>query len=711
MAKAGVFISVVGKVDPKGFAAAEAELTKLKSQTLGTGGAMAVGLKGFQSKLDGISSKLTGFGKKMSTHVTLPVVGGFLLMGKAAADEQRNMEILDRALRQGAGATRTQVDSVERWITKTQNATGVMDDELRPALAKLVTSTGDVKGSQRDLNIALDIAARRGKSVSSVVDAMVKAHNGNVGALGRLGLATKDASGNTLTLDQILQNASRTMGGSAAAAANTTAGRFAIFKAKMHDVVEEIGARLLPIGERLIGWIGRLVSAFTSLPSWVQNIILIGAAIAAVIGPIAGIVGTVISVVGSIAGALSAVAGVVAPVIAAISAPLWVVIAIIAAVAAAAYVLYRNWDTVWSGIRSVVEAFRPAFDAVVGFIGRQINQITGWVNRNRATFEKAWNNIVAVVRFAVGVLTAHFSFLINNVYRPAFDIFVKVLLPILQGAWENIKLIVSTAIQFVQGIVQTVMALIAGDWSGAWDGIKTALGAVWDLIVGLVRNALSTVLGVLGAAWDAAFGVVRSAWDSIVGVVANGINSVITWVAGLPGRILSALGDLAGLLISSGWNLVQGLIQGLINAWPRVVNWVKDKIGSIPGLVADFLGIGSPSRYTRAHGQWLMEGLRLGMADALPATLDATETASKRILSKFELLKRKQADAARAIRTGQSATGSVSAGNRAAVIHLTIPVDARGSADRHATELAAKRGAQAGAQTALRQLTVLARGR
>jgi len=191
---------------------------------------------------------------------------------KAAAEEEQEMAVLRNTLRKATKATDAQVDATEDWITELQNATGVADGELRPALGKLVIATGDVNKAQDLLGVALDIAAARGADVNTVVTALGKAATGSTGGLSRLGLATKDASGEALTFDEILQNATKTMGGAAAAAADTTAGRFQILKARFADLKEEIGARLLPYLNRLGEWfLDDGIPALEKFGRWVRD--------------------------------------------------------------------------------------------------------------------------------------------------------------------------------------------------------------------------------------------------------------------------------------------------------------------------------------------------------------------------------------------------------------------------------------------------------
>lgn len=173
---------------------------------------------------------------------------------KAAADEEQEMAVLRNTLRKATKATDKQADSAEKWITQLQNATGVSDGDLRPALGKLAIATGDITEAQDLLNVALDISVARGKPLTTIVEALGKAAQGSTTGLQRLGIKTKDAAGEALSFDEILKNAAKTMGGAASKAADTTAGRYARLKVQFEDVKEEIGNALLPILNDLGEW-------------------------------------------------------------------------------------------------------------------------------------------------------------------------------------------------------------------------------------------------------------------------------------------------------------------------------------------------------------------------------------------------------------------------------------------------------------------------
>ncbi len=74
-------------------------------------------------------------------------------------------------------------------ILQTSLATGVADDQLRPALQRLAVSTKSTEEAQKLLTLALDISKASGKDLETVTNALGRAQDGNVTSLGRLGLA------------------------------------------------------------------------------------------------------------------------------------------------------------------------------------------------------------------------------------------------------------------------------------------------------------------------------------------------------------------------------------------------------------------------------------------------------------------------------------------------------------------------------------------
>jgi hypothetical protein len=140
-------------------------------------------------------------------------------------------------------------------ILKTSLATGVADDQLRPAMQRLAVSTKDTGEAQRLLSLALDISKGKGIELETVANALGRAQDGNTTALGRLGLGLSKAELSTLSFTQVQEKLSDLYGGSAAENAETFQGKIDRLKVGFDEAKESLGMALLPQVERFIGFL------------------------------------------------------------------------------------------------------------------------------------------------------------------------------------------------------------------------------------------------------------------------------------------------------------------------------------------------------------------------------------------------------------------------------------------------------------------------
>ena len=230
-----------------------------------------LGGKGGKGALGGLGDSLGGL-VNPATLATAAIAGVGLAvydMTQAAAEDAKAQAVLAQTMRNTAGATDETIASTEDYIASLGKTVGVADDELRPALSNLVVGTKDVATAQDQLGLALDISAATGKDLGTVTEAMMKANLGNTGALGRLGLETKNAAGETLSLAEILDIAKTNFGGVAEAASNTGAGGVARAKIAFDELKESIGAKFLPVLDELARIVNDVVMpAFDGLLKW-----------------------------------------------------------------------------------------------------------------------------------------------------------------------------------------------------------------------------------------------------------------------------------------------------------------------------------------------------------------------------------------------------------------------------------------------------------
>jgi hypothetical protein len=176
---------------------------------------------------------------------------------KAAIEDEKAQTQLALALENATGATKAQIAATEDSILQMSLATGVADDQLRPALGRLVRSTGDIIQAQGLLTTALDVATATGKPLETVANALGKAYDGNTAALGKLGIGLSAAELKTMSFTDVQGRLTDLFGGAAARNADTYAGRIARMQVAFDEAKETIGFALLPILEKVINFINQ----------------------------------------------------------------------------------------------------------------------------------------------------------------------------------------------------------------------------------------------------------------------------------------------------------------------------------------------------------------------------------------------------------------------------------------------------------------------
>jgi hypothetical protein len=224
--------------------------------------------KGFDAAKKEFAS-LQGFGAKSgfllqkamvpAAGAVTALAGGLALAAKAAIADEQSQKLLETQLRATLGPNQALADSMADFVDQTQLATGVADDELRPALAGLVRFTGDAAKAQELLTLSIDASKATGKDLVAVSTAIGKAYDGNFTALKKLGVPLDENIIKTKDFKAAQEALTAQFGGAAAANANTYAGRLQILKIRFDEMVEGIGYRVLPALGQLLDYVDRLI--------------------------------------------------------------------------------------------------------------------------------------------------------------------------------------------------------------------------------------------------------------------------------------------------------------------------------------------------------------------------------------------------------------------------------------------------------------------
>lgn len=200
------------------------------------------------NKAETATDKLNNSVKKLAKNLGLALggaaIGKFAKDSiKAFADEEKSVAMLSNALENLGMAKQT--DQIYAYIDALQMATGVSDDELRPAFQKLATAGLNSADAQAVLALALDVSAGSGKDLNSVSVALSRAVTGNTTALGKLGVGLTKDELKTMDLNDIMLKLADTYRNSASKAADTFAGKMAKLSVAIDTARESIGKGLI----------------------------------------------------------------------------------------------------------------------------------------------------------------------------------------------------------------------------------------------------------------------------------------------------------------------------------------------------------------------------------------------------------------------------------------------------------------------------------
>lgn len=248
--------------------------------------------------------------------------------------------------------------------------------------------------------------------------------------------------------------------------------------------------------------------------------------------------------------------------------------------------------------------------------------------------------VIALVALAAGLVYAYkhsetFRNIVNGVFGAVKDFVIGAVTAIrdfVVSAWNNIKaatsatwngikaavsFVVTAVVAYVTGLKNSVILIwnaIKAASSAVWNGIKTAITAAIGFVVSNVTSRVNAVKAVMSAAWNALSSITSKAWNGIKTAVSTAISGVTSLVSGIKGKVTSALGNLSGLLVEAGKDLVRGLLNGISSLASQVADKAKELANAAKNAITGALGIHSPSRVAFGLGEFFGQGLANGIA-------------------------------------------------------------------------------------------------
>jgi hypothetical protein len=250
--QANVNIDISSKADTRGFKVAETALSKLNKSVKSLAGTLGI-----------------AYGTRAIANFGVASVKAFAADDKAARVLTKSLDNL------GLSFSSIQV---KNFIGDLEKTYAVLDDQLRPAFQRLLTTTGSVAQAQNILVTALNLSAATGVDVVSVSEDLSKAFVGQTRGLAKYGLGLSQAQLKAMSFLDLQKKIDSTFTGQAALAADTYSGSLSRLAIASNNAKEAIGKGLVealaalggPNG--LQGTIGFIDKASTSLETFIRRL-------------------------------------------------------------------------------------------------------------------------------------------------------------------------------------------------------------------------------------------------------------------------------------------------------------------------------------------------------------------------------------------------------------------------------------------------------
>jgi hypothetical protein len=218
-ANSSLAIRIAAIFDNKGIKQAGKEVKGLQGAVKKLAGAAGIGLS---------TAAVINFGKNAAK--------AFIADEKAASQLAQAVKNLGLSF---------EVPRIEKFISELSKASGVTDDELRPAMQKLLQTTGSVAKSQELLTQALDISRGSGVDYGTVVEDLTKAYVGQTRGLNKYKLGVTQAELKTMSFADVQDKLGKQFSGANAAYLETYAGKMGILSTAASEATEIIGKGLV----------------------------------------------------------------------------------------------------------------------------------------------------------------------------------------------------------------------------------------------------------------------------------------------------------------------------------------------------------------------------------------------------------------------------------------------------------------------------------
>lgn len=262
-----------------------------------------------------------------------------------------------------------------------------------------------------------------------------------------------------------------------------------------------------------------------------------------------------------------------------------------------------NWKSMWDGIKQL-------FSGVIEFLwnavqlllwGKLLKGVAVFAGSFKGAVTSFWGAVKNVFTSSINAVKNFFTAGFNAMKSSGTSI-MNAIKSVISTVWNAIKSVFTGAINIVKAAV-----------TGGFNGIKTAISVTMNSVRALISTVWNGIKTTISNAVNAIKNAVSNGFSGVANAVRTKMGEAVSAVATKMVEMLGKVTGKASAFLSAGKDLIRGLINGIKAMGTQAIGAITGVVDGVVNKAKSLLGIKSPSRVFRGIGQFIGDGLSIGM--------------------------------------------------------------------------------------------------
>lgn len=226
-----------------------------------------------------------------------------------------------------------------------------------------------------------------------------------------------------------------------------------------------------------------------------------------------------------------------------------------------------------------------------------------------------------------------------NLLNTLIDYIVENLPTFIEKGFEMINSIIDGIMEDLPNIIDTIVNVVTKLINAISENLPMFLEKGLEIVHKLIQGILDNLPKIIESAFTILMTLAQAILNNLPKILETGIQLIVELGVGLVQAIPKVVAQVPKIVsgifhaflttdwLGLGMDIIAGIGKGIANAAGGLIEGACNVVSDFVGGVADFFGIGSPSKLMRDEiGRWIPEGMAVGIEEEAHVVNDAMDT-------------------------------------------------------------------------------------